>query len=96
MNLSAIQPGLTGNSREDVANGSNVATALGSGTVDVFATPAMIALMEEAAVAALGGRPAGELTSVGIYLDVQPPGRHAARHDRAGHRHRIAKSMVAS
>jgi len=52
---------------------------MGSGTVPVLATPALVALMEQAAVRALEGRlPPGQ-TSVGVRIDVRhlaatPPG----------------------
>lgn len=47
------------------------AIAMGSGTVPVLATPALVALMEQAAVRALEGRlPAGQ-TSVGIRIDIR-------------------------
>ncbi|MCX7854697.1 MAG: thioesterase family protein [Anaerolineae bacterium] len=47
------------------------APSMGSGTVPVLATPALVALMEQAAVRALEGRlPAGQ-TSVGVRIDVR-------------------------
>lgn len=47
------------------------APVMGSGTVPVLATLALVALMEQAAVRALEGRlPAGQ-TSVGIRIDVR-------------------------
>jgi predicted thioesterase len=49
----------------------NTAVKYGSGSVDVFGTPAMIALMEEAAINAVDSRlPDGHAT-VGIHLDVK-------------------------
>jgi predicted thioesterase len=49
----------------------NTAVKFGSGSVDVFGTPAMITLMEEAAINAVDSRlPAGYAT-VGIHLDVK-------------------------
>ena len=78
MNIPSIDVGLTGESQR-VVDEATLASAWGSGTVEVFSTPAMVALMEEAAVAALAKvMPAG-LTSVGIYLEVHhlaatPPG----------------------
>lgn len=49
---------------------ANTALALGSGDVPVFGTPALVALMEQAAVAALaGGVEPGE-TTVGTWLEV--------------------------
>ena len=48
----------------------NTALALGSGDVPVFATPALVALMEKAAVAAVaGGLGPGE-TTVGTWLEI--------------------------
>ncbi|MGB9775876.1 MAG: thioesterase family protein [Anaerolineae bacterium] len=47
------------------------APVMGSGTVPVLATPALVALMEQAAIRALEGRlPAGQ-TSVGVRIDVR-------------------------
>ena len=54
--------------------GENTAVALGSGSVEVFATPAMIALLEAAAVDAIQARLPESMTSVGTRLDV----RHTA------------------
>jgi len=47
---------------------TNMARAVGSGSLDVFATPAMIALMEKAACACLEGTPEEGLTSVGTRI----------------------------
>jgi len=61
--------GCTGESEATVAEGWT-ATAMGSGAVPVLATPALVALMEQAAVRALeGGLPPSQ-TSVGIHMDV--------------------------
>lgn len=47
------------------------ATRMGSGTVPVLATPALVALMEQAAVRALEGHlPPGQ-TSVGVRIDIR-------------------------
>jgi fluoroacetyl-CoA thioesterase len=78
MNIPEIATGLTVHARRTTTS-ADTATALGSGTVEVLGTPAMIALMEEAAVATLAGVLPGNLTSVGIYLEVHhlaatPPG----------------------
>lgn len=78
MSIPAIESGQSGTAARTV-DASVLATSLGSGTVEVFGTPAMIALMEEAAVAALASVLPAELTSVGIYLEVHhvaatPPG----------------------
>jgi len=50
--MPALSPGLTGEA-EAVVTREITARHLGSGNVDVLATPAMIALMERAAVAAV-------------------------------------------
>jgi fluoroacetyl-CoA thioesterase len=74
-----IQAGLSAERSETVVE-SLLATHLGSGSVEVYATPAMVALMESAAVAAIEGLlPEGQ-SSVGIALDVRhlaatPPGQ---------------------
>jgi predicted thioesterase len=74
-----IQLGLAGESATVVTD-ELLATRLGSGSVEVYATPAMVALMESAAVAALEPLlPEGQ-SSVGIALDVKhlaatPPGQ---------------------
>lgn len=57
-----------------------LATTMGSGSVTVYATPAMVALMEAAAVDALTPALAEGQSSVGIALDIRhlaatPPGR---------------------
>lgn len=68
-NSGELEPGLKGEAQV-VVDARNTASAMGSGEIDVFATPAMTALMESAAVAALKGRlPSGE-TSVGVRLEV--------------------------
>ncbi len=64
-----LQPGLKGTSRTTVHSG-NTAVHMGSGEIEVFATPAMTALMEAAAVRCLQGRLAPGETSVGIRLDI--------------------------
>jgi predicted thioesterase len=55
------------------------APSIGSGTVAVYATPAMIALMEKAAVACVEPHLAEGEASLGVHLDAQhtaatPPG----------------------
>ncbi len=47
------------------------ALSVGSGSVDVYATPAMIALMESAAVKALDSRLPDGYASVGIHIDIE-------------------------
>ncbi|WP_206811944.1 thioesterase family protein [Paradesulfitobacterium ferrireducens] len=54
---------------ETIVTVLNTAKALGSGLVEVFATPAMVALMEEAAVHALNLGP--EESSVGTALEIR-------------------------
>jgi predicted thioesterase len=62
-----------------MVDGQRLASAYGSGSVDVYATPAMIGLMEQAAVNAVDHLlPPGQ-SSVGTRVDVQhlaatPPG----------------------
>jgi predicted thioesterase len=65
-----LRSGLCGEARVAVDE-SNTALALGSGTVPVFATPAMAALVEAAAVHALAGVLGEDQTTVGVYLDLQ-------------------------
>lgn len=67
---STLEPGLTGEVSITVT-GDLTAAALGSGSVDVYSTPAMIALLEAAAIKALEGRLAEGFTSVGISVDVK-------------------------
>ncbi len=65
-----LEPGLTGHS-EWIVTSAMTATQVGSGTVAVFATPMLVALMESAAIDALKGHlPPGQ-TSVGTRIDVQ-------------------------
>ncbi len=67
------------------------ASYMGSGPVPVLATPALVALMEQAAVRALEGRlPAGQ-TSVGVRIDV----RHLAA-TPLGMRVRARAALVAA
>lgn len=71
-NSSKIQlsPGLTGEATTAVTT-ENTALTLGSGTVAVFATPALAALMEAAALDTLRNALEPGQTSVGVHLDVQ-------------------------
>ena len=64
-----IQPGLTGRAQTTVVD-SNTAAAMGSGLLPVFATPAMIALMEQAAVNACQAVLDEGCGTVGTHLDV--------------------------
>lgn len=70
MKFDAIQPGLVGEVRLVVAP-EHTAKHLGSGGVQVLATPHMVLLMERAGVAAVDSLlPEGYLT-VGAHLDVR-------------------------
>ncbi len=65
-----IKPGVTGEKAITVTEAQS-ARHLGSGTIRVFATPAMIALMEQAAVEAIDRLlPAGQ-ASVGVALNIR-------------------------
>lgn len=66
--MAEIMPGLKGRAEKTVES-ANTAKAMGSGSLDVFATPALVAMMEEAAVNALlleEGQ-----SSVGVSLDIK-------------------------
>ena len=65
----AIEVGMKGRA-ETVVTQDNTAQAVGSGLVPVFATPYMIALMENAAVNAVQARLAPDEGTVGTRLDV--------------------------
>ncbi|HRN87574.1 thioesterase family protein [Hyphomicrobium sp.] len=64
-----LTPGLQG-CAETVVTRALTAATLGSGTVDVYGSPAMIALMEAAAVAAIEKHLGPGETTLGIHLDV--------------------------
>jgi predicted thioesterase len=73
-----LQAGLVGEARRMVEPGM-LASAMGSGSLDVLATPALVALIEAAACAALDGRLGPEQTSVGVRVEIShlaatPPG----------------------
>lgn len=65
----AIEIGTKGYA-ETVVVKENTAAAVGSGLVPVFATPSMIALMEQAAASSLSPYLSDGQGSVGIHLDV--------------------------
>ena len=75
----SLVPGVCSGEAERVVTEEWTAPSMGSGTVPVLATPALVALMEQAAVRALEGcLPPGQ-TSVGVRIDVRhlaatPPG----------------------
>ena len=57
--------------KTDVVHEDNTAIYYGSGTLPVYATPAMAALMEGAAAAAVQAELPDGLTTVGISLNIQ-------------------------
>lgn len=65
-----LRPGLTGEKREAVTE-NNTALQYGSGGVAVYATPAMIGLMEGASIAAVDHLLPPGYSTVGISLNVQ-------------------------
>ena len=65
-----INVGLSGEIRE-VVNADNTAAKVGSGSLEVFATPAMIALMEKASCRALDGALDEGSTTVGTMVNVE-------------------------
>ena len=68
--MDELKPGLVGESNT-IVTGELTAASHGSGLVPAFATPAMIALMENASVAAIQKHlPAGQ-TSVGIEVNIK-------------------------
>lgn len=66
----SLAPGLTGEATVRVSQ-EHTAAALGSGNVNAFSTPSLIALLEGAAVNALQGQLPDGYTSVGTHLDVR-------------------------
>ena len=65
-----IQPGLVGEATLTVER-AMLASAMGSGNLDVLATPALIALMENAACQAVEGHLADGQTTVGVSVEVR-------------------------
>ena len=72
--MTELKAGLVGTATTTVTE-ANIATTMKSGSLAVFATPAMCALMEEAACAAVNGSLDEGAGSVGISLTIT--------HDRA-------------
>ena len=64
-----LKPGLTGTA-ETIVRETNTALAMGSGSLHVFATPSMIALMEQAACNAVDPCLDEESTSVGTLVNI--------------------------
>ena len=69
MSEASLSAGLRGESRR-VVTPEMTADALGSGDVPVFGTPALLALIEEAAVTALHGALSDGQTSVGTHVEM--------------------------
>ncbi|HEU5151572.1 MAG TPA: hotdog domain-containing protein [Iamia sp.] len=65
----SVRPGLTGQARLDV-DAADTAEALGSGDVPVLGTPRVVALCEQAAIAALGSVLSAGQTSVGMRVQI--------------------------
>ncbi len=65
----ALRPGLKG-SASVVVTDALTAPAVGSGSVAVYATPSMVALMEAAAVDCVERHLGSGLASLGVHLDV--------------------------
>jgi predicted thioesterase len=79
-----LKPGLRGRA-ELIVGQEHLASAIGSGLVDVFSTPMLVALLENAAVDALASAMTPDQTSVGVHLDVRhlaatPPGMRVCAH----------------
>jgi len=66
----SLEPGLIGEAEWEVTE-EVTAARWGSGLVPVLGTPALVALMEQAAVAALEGHLPPDQTSVGVRVDVR-------------------------
>ncbi len=64
-----IQIGMKGEART-VAEREDTALEIGSGSLLVYATPCMVALMEGAACAAIDAAVSEEKTSVGTFLEI--------------------------
>ena len=76
--MKPITIGVSGTA-ETIVTEQNTAKAVGSGTLSVFATPMMTALMEQAACAAVSAFLEAEETTVGTSLEIRhlaatPPG----------------------
>ncbi len=66
---SSVRPGLSGTVTLDVA-ADDTAEAFGSGDVPVLGTPRVVALVEQAAIAALGSALSSSQTSVGMRVQI--------------------------
>ncbi len=65
-----IEPGLKGKAASMVVM-ENTAMRVGSGSVPVFATPMLVALMENAAINALEGKLSKGQTTVGTIVEIK-------------------------
>lgn len=65
-----LKKGMTGQG-ETIVTQENTAKTVGSGELDVFATPAMIALMEETAYKSVSGELDAGMGSVGTMMNVK-------------------------
>ena len=65
-----LKPGMTGEATAKVSD-ENTAVKFGSGSVTVFATPAMIGLMEKAAINAVDQNLHCGFATVGTHLDIK-------------------------
>ena len=68
--MKSLKPGLSAET-EITATEADTAANLGSGSIAVYATPALVALMENAAVRALEGHLSDGQTTVGGQIDVR-------------------------
>ncbi len=68
--MDKLVPGLIGET-ETIVTEAHTAASLGSGNLPVLGTPALVGLMEGAAVQSLAGRLPGESSSVGGRIDVR-------------------------
>ena len=59
------------NEEKEIVNANNVATVVGSGSVEVFATPAMIALMEKTANNSLCNYLPEDCVTVGVEINTK-------------------------
>jgi fluoroacetyl-CoA thioesterase len=64
-----VRPGLSGRASLDVA-ADDTAEAFGSGDVPVLGTPRVVALVEQASIAAIGSALAATQTSVGMRVQI--------------------------
>jgi predicted thioesterase len=70
MDFDTLRPGMAGE-KTDTVTDKNTARSYGSGGLEVYATPSMIALMEGACVAAADGRLPEGFSTVGTWLEVK-------------------------